>query len=132
MSEQSRGSRLAEIRARLESISELYAPRGTARGFYVEQSIADINFLLDELDAASAAAADRMEESGCARLWLVAANPSWGKRLELVVAAGTEEEAVAIAKEAWQWSASANLEACALGWAMPGVRGVVVKGFKAG
>ncbi len=129
MSEKSRERRLAEIRDRsarnVEWLERWGMPLSATDG-------ADVVFLLAELDAASAAAADRMEESGCAWLWRVGANPSRGKRLELVVAADTEEEAVAIAKEAWQWSASANLEACALGWAMPGLRGVVMKGFKAG
>ncbi len=127
-----RESRLADIRARLESISELYAPRGTARGFYVEQSIADINFLLAELDAASAAAADRMAESGCARLWLVSRKCSTSGSGAVVIAADTEGGAVATVGLMGYWLHGTALAAHPIGWAVPGLRGVVLADFKAG
>ncbi len=132
MSEKSRERRLTEIRDRsarnVEWLERWGMPLSATGG-------ADVVFLLAELDAASAAAADRMEEAGCARLWLVSrtGKPNWDEQRAVVVAADTKSEALDFMADGMAyWGSRTTLKAQPIGWAEPGLRGVVHADFKAG
>ncbi len=128
-----RAQRLAELRELLAGdwSSSVYI-------YGVDKFRRDAQWLLTELDAATAAAADRMQEAGCARLWLVdrTDRPDWDQYSAAVIAADTEAEALETAKAMTSkvmalWGEK-PLKVEAVGWASPGLRGVVLSDFKAG